>query len=174
MDDRRAPPARNSSRTLAMVAVIVLVVIAIAGIALASMRGPSGPAGAAAVEDATPGAASGMTAAVDPALLAAEKAAGANIIVFAPGSDRIPEISAAKLERLAEKPQKAKPNVVISGRVQAGPDQAAQLDLAHRRAMAIRAVLEDHRIPLRTMHIEIAQAPGLPAEQTNRFEVSVR
>ena len=64
--------------------------------------------------------------------------------------------------------------MVISGRVQAGPDQAAQTELAHRRAMAIRAVLEEHRIPLGTMRIEIAQVPGLPASQADRVEVAVR
>ena len=85
MDERKPPPTRNSSRTVALVAVAVLVVIAIAGIVLATLQRGL-PADVA--EDATRGASVPMTAA-SAAALAAEAEARPNQVVFATDSARV-------------------------------------------------------------------------------------
>jgi outer membrane protein OmpA-like peptidoglycan-associated protein len=174
MDDRQALPARNSSRTLAMIAVAVLVVIAIAGI-VAGVRSRASPDTAAAAPDATHARAPGMTP-VDPALAAAETAAGPNAVVFAPESDEISDTSEAKLERIAGTAKKNKPMVVIAGHVEARPDRVEQMALAQKRVIAVRSALEQHGVPLGTIRVEIAEMPlgTVPASEANRVDVALR
>jgi outer membrane protein OmpA-like peptidoglycan-associated protein len=176
MDDRKPPPPRNSSRTLAMVAVAVLVVIAIAGIVLATLRQRGAPAAETpAVADATQAAASAMTAAAS-AAVAAEAEAGPNQVVFAPDSDELSEPATAKLLRLADAAKKAKRPLVIAGKVEARPDRNQRMELAKRRAFAVRGVLETNGVPLSSMQIQIAEVPlGLvSANDANRIEVTPR
>ncbi len=158
MDDRQPPPPpRNSSRTLAKIAVAALVVIAIAGIVLASLRGRSAaPESTPSVAEATQPAASAMTA-TDPAAVQAEAEAGPNGVVFAPESEELSEPATVKLIAFAEKERKVKRGmVVIVGKVEAG---SGKMELARKRAFAVRRVLEAHGLPLGNMQIRIEEAP---------------
>ncbi len=171
MDDRQAPPTRNSSRTLAIAAVALLVVIAIAGIVLASLRSRGTPADGAASADATQAAASAMTA--ESAAVAAEAAVGPNQVVFAPGSEEISEPGTVKLIRFAEQDRKVKRGmVVIVGKVEAG---SGKMELAQKRAFAVRSVLQAHGLTLGNMQIKVEEAPlgTVSAAEANRVGFSV-
>ena len=173
MDERQPPLPRNSSRTWAIVAVAVLVVVAIAGIMLASVR-PGSPGDAPAASTATPVGASAMTAAS--AAAASEAEGGPNQIVFASLSDQLSESSSAKLVRIADSARKAKRSVVIASKIEARPDRLEQMELAKRRAFAVRGALEKSGVGLATMSIELAELPTgvvTPAE-ANRIDVSLR
>jgi outer membrane protein OmpA-like peptidoglycan-associated protein len=113
---------------------------------------------------------------VDPALAAAETAAGPNAVVFAPASDEISDTSEAKLERIAETAKKNKPMVVIAGRVEARPDRVEQMALAQKRVIAVRSALEQHGVPLATMQVEISEMPlgTVAANEANRVDVALR
>lgn len=157
-----------------MVAVAVLVVIAIAGIVLASLRGRGTPADTPAGADATQTAASAMT--TNSVAAAAEAAVGPNQVVFAPLSDRLSEPASAKLLRIAATAHKESRTVVIASKIEARPDRADQMELAKKRAFAVRQVLEANGVPLGTMRIEIAELPtGLvTASEANRVDLALR
>ena len=170
MDDRQASPTRNSSRTVAKYAVAVLVVIAIAGIVLAIVQG-SPPAA-----DETPLAPAPMTAA-SAAVIAAEAEARPNEIVFAPDSAQLSSTARAKLLGIAEKAKADKQPLTIIGRVEPAPDGKEQrTQLARKRAIAVRGVLEENGIPLSKIETRIeGMASGLAAVKgANRIEVNPR
>ena len=174
MDERRPTPPRNPSRALAIAAVAVLVVVAIAGIVLAGMRGRDTPADARAGTDATQPASAAMTGAA--ASLAADAGAGPNQIVFAPASDRLSEPASSKLAKFAESMKKDNRLVIIATKIEARPDRNEQMELAKKRAYAVRQVLEGRGIALATMRIEITELPkGLvTAREGNLVEVLLR
>jgi outer membrane protein OmpA-like peptidoglycan-associated protein len=176
MDERQPPPLRNSSRTLAIAAVAVLVVIAIAGIVLAGLRGRGAPAGTPAAADATQPAASAMTAAADASAVKAEAEAGPNQVVFAPESDQLSDPATTKLIRFAEAAHKDKRTVIIASKVEVRPERPQEMELARKRANAVRGVLEAHGLPLGTMQIQIAEVPlGLvPPSEANRVDLALR
>ncbi len=174
MDDRQPPPPRNSSRTLAMIAVAVLVVIAIAGIVLATLRPRGAPADTPVAADATQTAASAMTS--DSAAAEAEAAAGPNQVVFAPASDQLSEPASLKLLRIAATAKKEKKTVLIASQIEARADRASQMELAQKRAIAVRGVLEANGVALGAMQIQIAEVPlGLVSKSdANRVDVALR
>jgi outer membrane protein OmpA-like peptidoglycan-associated protein len=175
MDDRQASPTRNSSRTVAKYAVAVLVVIAIAGIVLAIVqRGP--PAEGSVASDATQPASAPMTAA-SKAVAAAEAEARPNEVVFAPDSAQLSSTARAKLLGIAEKAKADKQPLTIIGRVEPAPDGKEQrTQLARKRAIAVRGVLEENGIPLSRIETRIeGMASGLAAVKgANRIEVNPR
>jgi outer membrane protein OmpA-like peptidoglycan-associated protein len=176
MDDRQPRPLRNRSRTLAMVAVAVLIVIAIAGIVLAGMRSRVPPAGAGAADPTQAGAPPPTGTAGSVAAGAEDAPAGPNQIVFAPGSDKLSEVSASKLMRFAETVRKQGRGVVIAGRIESRPDRTDQMELAKNRAFAVRQMLQSNGVPVGAMRVDIAELPlGLvPANEANRFDVAMR
>ena len=170
MDDRQASPTRNSSRTVAKYAVAVLVVIAVAGIVLAIVQG-SPPAA-----DETPLAPAPMTAA-SKAVAAAEAEARPNEVVFAPDSDQLSSTARTKLLGIAEKAKADKQPLTIIGRVEPAPDGKEQrTQLARKRAIVVRGVLEENGIPLSRIETRIeGMASGLAAVKgANRIEVNPR
>ena len=179
MNDRQASPPPNSSRTVAKYAVAVLVVIAIAGIVLATLRGRGTPADTPVAADATQPAASAMTGAASPAAAsaaAAEAAAAPNQVVFAPGSAEISEAGTTKLIRIADSQRKDKRELVITARVEQGPELEKRKALARDRGSAVRSVLETNGVPLARMRIMITdEAYGIvSAGEANRVEVTSR
>jgi outer membrane protein OmpA-like peptidoglycan-associated protein len=174
MEERRPTPPRNPSRTLAIAAVAVLVVIAIAGIVLAGLRGRGAPADGRAGADATQAAAPAMTAAVSSGIGAAD--AGPNQIVFPAASDQLSEAASTKLVKFAESLKKDNRLVVIATKIEARQDRNEQMELAKKRAYAVRQVLEGRGIALATMRIEITELPkGLvTARDGNLVEVVLR
>ena len=181
MEDRKPPPPRNSSRTLAKVAVAVLVVIAITGIVLASLRGRGSPADTPVAADATQSAASAMTAPAAPPLAtpaeeAAEAEAGPNKVAFAPGSAEVSEAAKTKLLRIAEGASKGKRAVKIAATVETGADGPKRMELARNRASAVRSVLEANQVPLGRMQIQIAEEAlgSVTAKDANRIEVTLQ
>ena len=160
-----------------MVAVAVLVVIAIAGIVLASLRGQSASGDAATAADATQATAAAMTAAASGAAAAeAAAGAGADQIVFAPLSAQLSEAGVAKLARVAEAARKENRTVVIASKIEARADRVEQMELAKKRAFAVRLALEAKGVQLGTMRIEIGEMPtGLvTAGEANRVDVALR
>jgi len=155
-----------------MAAVVLLVVVAIAGIVLGTMRG-KGTVAVPAAGDSTPAVESPMTAA--PAA-AAEAAAPANQIVFAPGSDRVTEAAAAKLEKMAETAKKSAVAVTIASRIESRPDRDDQMELAKKRTGAVRQGLQAAGIPLGRMQIKIDELPrgGVAPAEANAVEVVLR
>jgi outer membrane protein OmpA-like peptidoglycan-associated protein len=172
MEDRQAPPLRNPSRTLAKVAVAVLIVIAVAGFVLAGLRSRSPTAGQSAAPDATQQGAEALTAA--PAASAPEDALPASQIAFAPASAQLSDAGATKVLQLAEKAKKGHHAVAIVAKIEARADRLEQMDLARKRTLAVRQVLESNGIPLGTMRVEISELPtGLvSAAEANRVEVA--
>jgi len=173
MDERKPPPTRNSSRTVALVAVAVLVVIAIAGIVLATLQRGL-PADVA--EDATRGASVPMTAA-SAAALAAEAEARPNQVVFATDSARVSTAATAKLSLLAEKAKQDKQSLTIVGKVEgAAAGKPEHIQLARERTTAVRGVLETNGIPLSRMETRIEGLPAgvLSAKDANRIDVNPR
>jgi outer membrane protein OmpA-like peptidoglycan-associated protein len=173
MEDRQAPPLRNPSRTLAKVAVAVLIVIAVAGFVLAGLRSRSPTAGQSAAPDATQQGAEPLTGAA-PAASSPEDALPANQIAFAPASAQLSDAGATKVLQLAEKAKKGHHAVAIVAKIEARADRLEQMDLARKRTLAVRQVLESNGIPLGTMRVEISELPtGLvSAAEANRVEVA--
>ena len=160
-----------------MVAVAVLVVIAVAGIVLAGLHRPS-PSETSG-SDATQEGGSSLTAAAAAAaasVAAQEAAAGPNQIVFAPASDQLSDAAASKVLRLAERARKEHRAVAIVSKVEPRPGRADEMDLARKRSMAVRRVLEANGIPLGSTRIEISRLPtGLVSvPDVNWVELALR
>ena len=138
-------------------AVAVLIVIAIAGFVLAGLKqravAPAQPAATDATQEAVPPLTVAASAPAE------EASVPANHISFVPASDRLSEASAAKVVLIAEKAKKGHLRIAIISDVEARADRAEQFDLARRRAMTVRQVLETNGIPLGTMRIEIHEVP---------------
>ncbi len=157
-----------------MAAVAVLVVIAIGGIVLAGLRGRGAPVDVPAGADATQAGAPAMTATAS--AVAAEAEAGPNQVVFAPASDQLSGPAATKLMRIAQTAHKESRTVVIASKIEARADRLEQMELAKKRALTVRQVLEANGVPLGTMRIEIAELPtGLVSvREANRIDLALR
>ena len=156
MEDRRPPPLRNSSRTAAKIAVAVLIVIAIAGLVLAGLKSRPPATDQAGGPDATQQAVPPLTVASAPA---EEAGVAPNHISFPPASDRLSDVSTAKVVRIAETAKKQHHSISIASTVEAKADRAEQMELARKRSVAVRQVLQSNGIPLGTMRIEIQEVP---------------
>jgi len=174
MDDRPPPQTRNSSRTLAVVAVAVLVVIAIAGIVLGVARDrKASPVATTALSGTQPpssaptAGASGATAATDEA---------PNQIVFEAASDTLSAKATDQIARLAEAAKKESRTVSITAKMETGSDRAERMELAKKRASAVRQKLQDNGISLGVLRVEISEYPvGLvPAREADRIVVNLR
>ena len=174
MDDRRPPQLRNPSRTAAKVAVVVLIVIAIAGLVLGLRSRPSATGQAGTAADATPQAVPPLTVAASAP--AEEAGVAPNHISFPPASDRLSEVSTAKVVRIAETAKKQHHAIAIASTVEARADRAEQMELARKRSVAVRQVLESNGIPLGTMRIEIQEVPvgSVNAAAANQIAVNFR
>lgn len=173
MEERHAPPLRNPSRTAAKLAVAVLVVIAIAGFVLAGLRSRTAAEAQSAGPDSTQPGAEPLTG--TPAATSAREDTGPpNQIVFAAASDRLSEASATKVLRLADQAKKGHHAVAIVAKIEASGSVAEQMELARKRTLAVRQVLEQNGIPLGMMRVEISELPrGLvSAAEANRVEVA--
>ncbi len=173
MEHRQAPPPRNPSRTVAKIAVAVLVVIAIAGFVLAGLRSRTAVVAGSAGPGSTQPGADSLTG--TPAAASAPEDTGPpNQIVFAAASDRLSDAAATKVLRLADQAKKEHHAVAIVAKIDAGSNVAEQMELARRRTLAVRQVLEQNGVPLGMMRVEISELPrGLvSAAEANRVEVA--
>lgn len=166
--DASKPAKRNSSRTLAVVAVVLLIAVAIAGIVLAG-RHTSVPAQgtAAAVPDAP--------AASTPAL-AAGPTSGANEVVFATGSDKMPAQAGESVAKFAEGARSIGGTVRLSVRYLTGENKARDLELAKTRSAAVRHALESNGVKAEQMQVEMVEMPAgsLTPKDADRVELSLR
>ena len=115
-----------------------------------------------------------MTAAASAA--EAEDDAAPNMVVFAPGSNKLSAKGTAKLNLLAEQAKKDHRKIAISSRVEAKGDRAAQMELAQQRSNSVRQVFQSNGIPLGIMSIEIAELPAglVPPRLADRVELTLR
>ena len=157
-----------------MAAVAVLVVIAIAGIVLAGLRGRPLSGGSETVADPTHQDAAPPTPA--PPELPGEAGSGPNQIVFAPVSDGLSAPAKAKVQRVAETAKTESRTVVIAAKIEDRGDRDEQMELAKKRASAVRQLLEASGMSTRAIRIEIAQMPrGLvTVREANRIELALR
>lgn len=174
--EQGAAPQRNPSRTLVVIAVGVLIVIAIAGIVLAGMKGKGPAAGNdAATTSSTPASAAAMTEGASAVAVADDE--GPNRIHFAAQSDKLPPGAAAKVTQLAETARTRNNVVVVASKIEAaGASRDGALDLAKRRADAVRHSLMSNGIAAQNVRIEIVEMPpGLvPAKDVDRAELTMR
>lgn len=137
--------------------VAVLIAIAIAGFVLAGLKqravAPAQPAATDATQEAVPPLTGAASAPVEDASVPA------NHIVFVPASDRLSDAAATKVVLIAEQAKKGHHRIAISSDIEARPDRVEQRELAQRRSIAVRQVLETNGIPLGTMRIEIHEVP---------------
>ena len=158
-----------------MVGVAVLMVIAIAGIVLASLqRGP--PTDGTVAADETRAASAPMTGASTPAAMA-EAEGLRNQVVFAADSAQLSSAAAAKLQGLAEKAKTDKLLLTIVAKFEVrGEGKEQRQQLARRRAIAVRGVLETNGVPLKRMETRIEETAFGPsaAKDANRIEVNPR
>ena len=157
MDDRKPPPPRNSSRTLVIVAVAVLVVIAIAGIVL----GTAARAGTPPTRRPRQFQRSAARLGDDPGSAPAGRRGGA---VAEPdrlrAGSRPAPARVGQAGQVAETaPRRAGPVGIVSAKFEAGGGPRDQMELAKKRAFAVRQALEANGVPFGTMRIEIAEMP---------------
>lgn len=175
MDDRTATVrVSNASRKVAMVAVAVLVVIAIAGFVLATVRARGGAADPSVLAASTQSAEPPMTEAS--AIALAELRAGPDRVVFAPGSDALSEPATAKIQRFAENVPKDGRLMWVITKIENRGDQKEQMELARKRAYAVRGVLLGSGVPGAVLRVEVSIMPKgllLPAD-VDRAELAVR
>lgn len=174
MDETKPAPPPSSSRTLVIALVAVLVVVAIAGIVLAGLRGRSAGSDPAAPSSSTQQAASAPTVA-EPAI-PAETGAGPNQIAFASASDQLSGTSLKKIADVAAAAKKGSHTVFIEAKLDAGSDRAARMELAKKRADAVRRALQVAGMPINTLRVQISELPtGLvPKPGADRVELSMK
>jgi outer membrane protein OmpA-like peptidoglycan-associated protein len=174
MDDSKPAPPPNPSRTLVIALVAVLIVVAIAGIVLAVLRGRSTGSDPATLSSATqqPGAAPTASA---PAI-AAEAGAGPNQIAFASASDTLSPISLKKISDLAQTAKKESHTVVIAAKLEASSDRAERMELAKKRADAVRKALQLSGLSVSALRVQISEFPAglVPPIDADRIELSMK
>ncbi|HEX2540303.1 MAG TPA: hypothetical protein VHM00_04390 [Caldimonas sp.] len=161
------PAQRNSSRIVVIAAVALLIVIAIAGIVLAGRAeapaAAASPAGAAAPVASTQPDASGPTS-------------GANEVVFAPGSDKLPTQSSESIARFSEGARGLGGTVRMTARYLTGAQKAKDLELAKARTSAVRHALQSNGVKPEQMQVELVEMPagGLSDKDAHRVELALR
>ena len=161
--DSSKPMQRTSSRTLVIAAVALLIVIAIAGIVLAGRSSAPAPAGAGSGPASTQAEASGPTS-------------GANEVVFAPGSDKLPTQSSESIARFSEGARGVGGTVRMTARYLTGADKAKDLELAKGRTSAVRHALQANGVKAEQMQVELVEMPAgaLNDKDANRVEMALR
>ena len=99
----------------------------------------------------------------------------ANHITFAPASDALSDVAKAKVVHLAESAKQGHPGVGIVSVVEAKGDRVQQMELARKRAVAVRQVLQDNGVPLGKMRIQIQEVPpgSLAPADLNRLAIAL-
>ena len=174
MDDLKPAPPRNASRTVVIAAVAVLIVVAIAGIVLASLRARSPVAAPGALSSATQQAGSAPTASGP--LIAAEVGAGPNQIAFETASDALSPISLKKIADVAQTAKSGSHTVLIAAKLDAASDRIARMELAKKRADAVRHALQSGGMPLTALRVQISELPAglVPPNDANRVELTMK
>ncbi len=175
MDESKPAPPRHSSRTLVIALVAVLIVVAIAGIVLAGLRGrPTGAGPVAALPSATQQPGSTPTAAA-PAI-AAEVGAGPNQLGFASGSDMLSPMSLKKIVDVANSAKKDSHTIVIAARLEGGSEREQRMELAKKRADAVRRALQSAGMPVSALRVQISELPAglVPKLDADRLELSMK
>jgi flagellar basal body-associated protein FliL len=174
MDDPKAAPPRNASRTVVIAAVAVLIVVAIAGIVLAVLRGRSAGSDPGTLSSATQQ--SGRAPTTSAPAIAAEVGAGPNQIAFASASDTLSPISLKKISDVAQTASKASHTVVIAAQLEASSDRLERMELAKKRADAVRRALQAGGMQVSALRVQISELPaGLVApNDADRVELSMK
>ena len=174
MDESKPAAPRNSSRTLVIALVAVLIVVAIAGIVLAGLRGRSTGAGPGSLSSPTPQGGEATTASAPP--LAAEVGAGPNRIAFASESDALSPVSLKKIVDIATEAKKESHTVVVSAKLEAGGGRDQRMELAKKRADAVRRALQAGGMSLSALKVQISEFPAglVPAIDADRVELSMK
>ena len=175
MDELKPAPPRHSSRTLVIAVVAVLIVVAIAGIVLAGLRGrPTGPGPVAALSSPTQQPGSAPTTAA-PAI-AAEVGAGPNQLAFASDTDTLSPTSLKKIVDTANSATKGSHTVIISAKLEGGNERELRMELAKKRADAVRRALQAAGMPVSALQVKISELPpGLvPKVDADRLELSMK
>ena len=165
--DVSQPAKRNSSRTLAIAAVVLLIVVAIAGIVLAGRHTAKPALGTAAALPDAPRAS---------APVASGPTSGANEVVFATGSDKMPAQAGDSVARFAEGARSVGGTVRLSGRYLTGENKARDLELTKARTAAVRHALESNGVKAEQMQVELIEMPAgsLTPKDAERVELSLR
>jgi outer membrane protein OmpA-like peptidoglycan-associated protein len=174
MDDSKPAPPRNASRTLVIAAVAVLIVVAIAGIVLAGLRGRSAGSVPGSLSSATQQSGSAPTASAP--VIAAEVGAGPNQIAFASASDTLSPISLKKILDVAQTAKKGGHTVAIAAKLSAGSDRAERMELAKKRADAVRRALQAGGMSVGALTVQISQdSAGLVTPiEADRIDLSMK
>ncbi len=159
---------RNPSRTVVIAVVILLIVVAVAGIVLAGRRTAAPAQGTAAAVPDVP-VATTLQAEAKPT-------SGANEVVFAPGSDKLPPQSSESIARFSEAARGVGGQIRLSARFLTGANKARDLELAKGRAAAVRHALEANGVKAETLQVEMVEMPAgaLTDQDANRIELSMR
>lgn len=172
MSEPTKPAPSNSSRIVVIIAVAVLIFVAIAGIVLAGRRAPS-PEAAAVAPSALPApAVAGST----PAGASAPTDEVPRMLVFEPGSDKLPRGSADAVARFADAARASASSVRLTARFLTGDNKARDFELAKARTGAIRHALEADGITSGKVQIEMIEMPvgGMAAGAENRIDLTLR
>ncbi len=176
MDDSKVAPPRNASRTLVIALVAVLIVVAIAGIVLAGLRGRTSASGPASPSSPTQQGADGTTTTLPPPPVAAEAGASPNQVAFASASDTLTPVSLKKIADVALVAKKESHSVVIAARLEAGSEREQRMEMAKKRADAVRKALQAAGVSVNVIKMQISEyPPGLvSALDADRIELSMK
>jgi OmpA family protein len=174
MDDPRPAPPRNASRTWVIALVALLIVVAIAGIVLAGLRGRS--AGAVPGSPPSPTQQGGDATTAPAPAVAAEAGAGPNQLAFASASDTLTPISLKKISDVAQAATKESHSVLIEARLEAGSAREQRMEMAKKRADAVRKALQAGGVSVNVIKVQISELPpGLvPPLDADRVELSMK
>jgi len=152
----RPRKAGKTSRDLAIVAIVVLVVVAVAGL-LQANRDHAGH---------SPSTSNDITS-----MTTASHVAGPNDVLFEDGSDRLPADANTKLAVIAETARVERKALTLAVQVE---DVPGALEMARRRADAVRHALEANGVPTASIKSQItatSQGAGSPQRLDRVFVV---
>ncbi len=174
MDEPKTAPPRNPSRTLVIALVAVLIVVAIAGIVLASLRGRSAGTQPASLSSPTQQGEPAPTAASPP--VPAEVGSTPNQLGFAKGSDMLTPIVLKKISDVALAAKKENHSVVVTAQLEAGSGREQRMEMAKKRADAVRKALQAAGVSVNVIKVQISELPpGLvPPLDADRIELGMK
>ena len=174
MDDSKPAPPRNPSRTLVIALVAVLIVIAIAGIVLAGLRGrPSGAVSGSASSPTQQDVAATTTIAPP---IPAEVGAKPNQLGFEKASDTLSGMTLKKIAEVARSATKESHKVEITAQLEAGAGREQRMELAKKRADAVRKALQANGLSVNAIRVQLSELPpGLvSALDADRLEINMK